>query len=162
MPDPAHFAPPGPLGFGGAPLGNMFTRLDEATAEATLARRLGQRHALLRHRAVLWRRPVRAPHRPRAAQRPRDEFVLSTKVGRAACPTATAPRARRRSRRALPFRPVYDYSADGILRSFEDSLQRLGLTQIDIAYIHDLALGSHGAGLGCAVRPGDRPARRAR
>ena len=60
------------------------------------------------------------------------------------CPTAP-PRARVQVFvDALPFRPVYDYSADGTRRSIEDSLQRLGLSHIDIAYIHDIAEDTHG------------------
>ena len=60
------------------------------------------------------------------------------------CPTATAPRTVQVFVDALPFRPVYDYSADGTRRSIEDSLQRLGLSHIDIAYIHDIAEDTHG------------------
>jgi D-threo-aldose 1-dehydrogenase len=47
--------------------------------------------------------------------------------------------------RGLPFRGEYDYSYDGTMRSIEDSYQRLGLAQIDIVYIHDLAADHHGA-----------------
>ena len=46
---------------------------------------------------------------------------------------------------ALPFHPVFDYSYDGIIRSFEDSLQRLGLDRIDILYVHDIGESTHGA-----------------
>ena len=44
----------------------------------------------------------------------------------------------------LPFDPVYDYSHDGIMRSFEDSFQRLGLARIDILYVHDIGVYQHG------------------
>src|SRR5258708_16381866 len=47
-------------------------------------------------------------------------------------------------RHAMPFEPVYDYSYDGIMRSFEDSLQRLGLARIDILYVHDIGTYQHG------------------
>ena len=43
----------------------------------------------------------------------------------------------------LPFHPVYDYSYDGVMRSYEDSLQRLGLDRIDILYIHDIGAFTH-------------------
>ena len=43
----------------------------------------------------------------------------------------------------LPFGVVYDYSYDGIMRSFEDSLQRLGLARIDILYVHDIGRYQH-------------------
>ena len=44
----------------------------------------------------------------------------------------------------LPFHPVYDYSYDGIMRSFEDGLQRLGLDYIDILLVHDIGKFQHG------------------
>ena len=75
-------------------------------------------------------------HRFGAALRhyPRDEFLLSTKVGRMLRPNRTA----NRSNDQLPFDVAYDYGYDAVMRSIEDSLQRLGLARIDIAYIHDL------------------------
>jgi D-threo-aldose 1-dehydrogenase len=45
----------------------------------------------------------------------------------------------------MPFEPVYDYSHDGIMRSFEDSLQRLGLARIDFLYVHDIGAMQHGS-----------------
>jgi D-threo-aldose 1-dehydrogenase len=74
---------------------------------------------------------------------PRDEWVLSTKVGRLLRPNLTGVYADGRTH-PLPFDPVYDYSYDGIMRSFEDSLQRLGLARIDILYIHDIGAYQHG------------------
>src|SRR5258706_4398876 len=56
---------------------------------------------------------------------PRDEWVLSTKVGRLLRPRSTPPDDATR-RPVMPFEPVYDYSHDGIMHSFEASLQRLG------------------------------------
>jgi D-threo-aldose 1-dehydrogenase len=44
----------------------------------------------------------------------------------------------------MPFDPVYDYSYDGVMRSFEASLHRLGLGRIDILYMHDLGRVTHG------------------
>ncbi len=44
----------------------------------------------------------------------------------------------------MPFEPVYDYSYDAVMRSFEESLQRLGLSRIDILYIHDIGRLTHG------------------
>src|ERR1700731_5048888 len=76
--------------------------------------------------------------------RPRDEWVLSTKVGRLLRPNPTGVHADDRHH-PLPFDPVYDYSYDGIMRSFEDSLQRLGLARIDILYVHDIGVHQHGA-----------------
>src|SRR5499427_7066980 len=73
---------------------------------------------------------------------PRDEWVLSTKVGRLLRPRL-APGSDER-RHPLPFDAVYDYSYDGIMRSFEDSFQRLGLARIDILYVHDIGAYQHG------------------
>jgi D-threo-aldose 1-dehydrogenase len=75
---------------------------------------------------------------------PRDEWVLSTKVGRLLRPRRTAAEDTER-RHPLPFNPVYDYSYDAVMRSFEDSLQRLGLARIDILYVHDIGVMQHGA-----------------
>jgi D-threo-aldose 1-dehydrogenase len=74
---------------------------------------------------------------------PRDEWVLSSKVGRLLRPRRTAVEDTDR-RHPLPFEPVYDYSYDGVMRSFEDSLQRLGLARIDIVYVHDIGAMQHG------------------
>jgi D-threo-aldose 1-dehydrogenase len=71
----------------------------------------------------------------RLRERPRDEFLLSTKVGRLLVPEpSAAPKPAQ-----LPFSIAYDYSYDGVMRSFEHSLQRLGLARIDIVYLHDLS-----------------------
>jgi len=67
-------------------------------------------------------------------QRPRDEFILSTKVGRLLRPRCRTPAPTDR----LPFEYQYDYSYDGAMRSLDDSLQRLGLCRVDIAFIHDV------------------------
>jgi D-threo-aldose 1-dehydrogenase len=75
--------------------------------------------------------------------RPRDQWVLSTKVGRVLKPNPTGSFSDGRTH-PLPFDPVYDYSYDGIMRSFEDSLQRLGLARIDILYVHDIGRYQHG------------------
>jgi D-threo-aldose 1-dehydrogenase len=74
----------------------------------------------------------------------RDEWVLSTKVGRLLRPkTDTAPSPDGRLS-PLPFKVVYDYTYDGIMRSVDDSYQRLGLARIDILYVHDIGVYQHG------------------
>jgi D-threo-aldose 1-dehydrogenase len=76
--------------------------------------------------------------------RDRDDWVLSTKVGRLLRPnTDTAPSAGGRLS-PMPFKVLYDYSYDGIMRSVEDSYQRLGLARIDILYVHDIGVYQHG------------------
>jgi D-threo-aldose 1-dehydrogenase len=71
----------------------------------------------------------------------RDDWVLSTKVGRLL-------RAHLGNRdgngRPMPFDAVFDYSYDAVMRSFEDSLQRLGLARIDILFAHDIGARTHG------------------
>lgn len=66
-----------------------------------------------------------------------DEYVLSTKVGRIF--TATNSLKESIWKKPSPFEYRYDYSADGVRRSIEDSLQRLGVSRIDIVFIHDLS-----------------------
>jgi D-threo-aldose 1-dehydrogenase len=78
---------------------------------------------------------------------PRDDWVLSTKVGRLLRPRC---RAAKPGDPPMPFDPVYDYSYDGVMRSFEDSLQRLGLARIDILFVHDIGARQHGE----AAHPG--------
>jgi D-threo-aldose 1-dehydrogenase len=69
---------------------------------------------------------------------PRDEFVISTKVGRMLTPAKRSDIDFTPWASGLPFRISFDYSYDGTMRSIEDSLQRLGLERIDIALIHDI------------------------
>jgi D-threo-aldose 1-dehydrogenase len=77
-------------------------------------------------------------------EKPRDEWVLSTKVGRLLRPkTDTTPSPDGRLS-PLPFQVIYDYTYDGIMRSVDDSYQRLGLARIDILYVHDIGVYQHG------------------
>lgn len=75
-----------------------------------------------------------------------DGMVLSTKVGRLLQPCGPVDEntARHGYCSPMPFEPVYDYSYDGVMRSYEDSLQRLGLDRIDILYLHDIGRATHG------------------
>jgi D-threo-aldose 1-dehydrogenase len=74
---------------------------------------------------------------------PRDQWLLSTKVGRLLRPQLDQ-KASAALQHPMPFNAVFDYSYGGIIRSFEDSLQRLGLAQIDILYVHDIGSRQHG------------------
>jgi D-threo-aldose 1-dehydrogenase len=76
--------------------------------------------------------------------RPRKDYVVSTKVGRLMQPDASVGDEVNGFINPLPFRGVYDYSFDGILRSFEDSQKRLGVIDPDILYIHDIGTVTHG------------------
>jgi D-threo-aldose 1-dehydrogenase len=77
--------------------------------------------------------------------RPRGEWVLSTKVGRLLRPRPGGGGATDGRLAPLPFEVKYDYSYDGIMRSMEDSYQRLGLAKIDILFVHDIGVYQHGA-----------------
>ncbi len=135
----------GPLGFGGAPLGNLFHELAEDQAIALV------RHA---HAAGV-RYFDTAPHYGNGLSETRigkalggierDEYVLSTKVGRILVPDRAAPREQNGYVGVLPYRQRWDYSHKGTLRSIEDSLQRLGVSRLDIVYIHDIDRDTHGA-----------------
>ena len=74
---------------------------------------------------------------------PREDYVLSTKVGRLLKPRTKPQAADDPWKQPLPFEPVFDYGYDATMRSFEDSLQRLGLNKIDILLIHDIGATSH-------------------
>jgi D-threo-aldose 1-dehydrogenase len=74
--------------------------------------------------------------------KPRNAWVLSTKVGRLLRPLPDP--AAVGHQHPMPFTAVFDYSYEGVMRSFEDSLQRLGLGRIDILYVHDIGAMEHG------------------
>jgi D-threo-aldose 1-dehydrogenase len=76
--------------------------------------------------------------------RDRKNWVLSTKVGRLLTPRFGPVPAGESWKSPLPFVHVYDYSYDAVMRSYEDSLQRLGLNHIDIVYVHDIDVGLGG------------------
>lgn len=129
------------LGFGGAPLGNLFGPVPESEATATLD---GAWDAGVRYYDTSpWYGRGLSELRlgQMLRQRPREAFVISTKVGRVFRPPADLA-AYARSDRAWPhallFEHRHDYSYDGIMRSYEDSLVRLGLPRIDVLIIHDL------------------------
>lgn len=70
--------------------------------------------------------------------KPRNDYVLSSKVGRLLVPDRDWAMKRYETAVSPPFRPVFDFTYDGVMRSFEHSLQRLGLERIDILLLHDL------------------------
>jgi D-threo-aldose 1-dehydrogenase len=77
-------------------------------------------------------------------ERDRDSWVLSTKVGRLLRPKTDSTPSSDGRLSPMPFDVIYDYSYDGIMRSVEDSYQRLGLARIDILYVHDIGAYQHG------------------
>lgn len=126
------------FGFGGAGLGNLWRAVSEAEAKATLdaAWEGGLRHydtsplygfglSELRMGAFL-------------RNKPREDYVLSTKVGRYFVPPRGTGYERGAWSAPLDLMPVLDYSYDGTMRALEQSHNRLGLADIDIVYIHDI------------------------
>ncbi len=124
------------LGIGGAPIGSLFRTVSDDDAIAAVRRglELGLNYV---DTAPLYGHGISEIRLGRALHGlPRDSFVLSTKVGRVLKLVDTPPVDPHFQ--SLPnLQPVFDYSRDGILRSLEDSLQRLELDRVDIAYIHD-------------------------
>ena len=124
--------------FGGAPIGNLFTEVTDDDARAAVD--------------AAWDGGIRtfdtAPHYglglserrlgDALRHRPREEYVISTKVGRLLRP-ANSPYGRDTEGFAVPADHIreFDFSADGVRRGLEASLARLGLDRVDIALIHD-------------------------
>jgi D-threo-aldose 1-dehydrogenase len=134
------------LGFGGAPLGDLYARLDEATAQATIMAALEAGVTLL-DTAPLYGHGL-SEHRIGATlrQMPAAWPLLSTKVGRVAVPFS--PRGDGSGYLGgLPHAMHFDYSRDGALRSLEQSALRLGVDRFDIVLIHDVDGRAHGAAL---------------
>ena len=129
------------IGFGGAPLGNLFAALSEADAASAVAGAFAAGIRLF-DTAPLYGHGL-SEHRIGAVLRhyKRDEFVLATKIGRLLRPDPAADGGLYRG--ILPFATEFDYSYDGVLRSIEDSLQRLGLARLDIVHIHDIDVWTH-------------------
>ncbi|MDR5776159.1 MULTISPECIES: aldo/keto reductase [unclassified Caballeronia] len=132
------------LSLGTAPLGGLYHELTEDEARATVD--------------AAWQAGIRffdtAPHygHTKAEHRlgdalrrhARSDYVLSTKVGRRFVPRTAPDDGSEGWAAPLPFQAIYDYTYDGILRSFEDSQQRLGMIDIDIVLIHDIGRVTHG------------------
>lgn len=126
------------LGLGGAPLGDGFERLPEEQALATIDAAYSDGLNLF-DTSPLYGYGL-SEHRFGHVLRnkPRNTFVLSTKVGRYFLPPAAKGIDRGIWAGTLEFNPVLDYSYDGTLRSIEQSLMRLGISSIDILFIHDV------------------------
>ena len=137
------------LGFGAASIGGLFSAVEDGQAADTLDRawQLGIRYFDV---APLYGYGTGERRLGAALRgRPRDAYVLSTKVGRLVRPASRIVAGADVDRQALDGREdafyadtddrrvVFDYSADGVTRSIEESLERLGTGRIDIAFIHD-------------------------
>lgn len=134
------------LGFGTAPLGNLYRAVSDEDANATLdaAWATGCRYYDTAPLYGLGLSETRL--NPFLRGKKRDDYVLSSKVGRLmrACP----PEQRTGIGKFFdtPSRQeVFDYSYDGVMRSFEASLERLGVDRIDILFVHDVDIFTHGS-----------------
>ncbi|MGY4402570.1 aldo/keto reductase [Bradyrhizobium sp. USDA 3315] len=132
------------LGFGTAPLGDLFARLDDTAAIAAAERAFALGVNLL-DSSPLYGHGL-AEHRSGTALRrvARDDVVVCTKVGRWMDPFHGRGDGSNFAGGA-PHRAVFDYSYDGTMRSVEQSLLRLGTDRIDLLLIHDVDVWTHGA-----------------
>jgi D-threo-aldose 1-dehydrogenase len=134
-----HYKPPFRFAIGGVPLGNEFAVVTDKDAYATIeaAWNAGVRYydmAPWYGLGLAERRYGNFLH-----NKTRSEYVVSSKVGKLLKASKTA-----KNKQYFPFSPspndvVYDYTASGVRRSIEDSLQRLGIDSLDIAFVHDIS-----------------------
>lgn len=133
-----------PMGFGTSPIGNFMRVLSEAKCDATLACAWG--HGIRYYdTAPYYGFGLAETRLGRLLQsKPRNEFIVSTKVGRVLdpCKPGEVNSGHYLGTPLLRFR--FDYSYDGVMRSYESSLQRLGLDRIDILFVHDVCAFTHG------------------
>ena len=140
------------LGFGSAPLGNYLIALSESDCDATLATAwdCGLRYfdtAPLYGFGLSEQRVGRL-----LQQKSRSDFVLSTKVGRLLVPCDPDEVDGFFFKDVPPVKFIYDYSYDGVMRSYEESLQRIGVSNADILFVHDVDSFSHGGREGSEAR----------
>ncbi|SON54014.1 Pyridoxal 4-dehydrogenase [Hartmannibacter diazotrophicus] len=136
---------PGRLGFGAAPLGNMFRDIPEHEALATVDAAWNDGIRYFDNAPFYGAGLAEIRMGEALAGKPRDQYVISTKVGRVILDEIEDVSARDLGEKGDVFkhgRPnkiVNDYSADATLRSIEDSLKRLKTDHIEIAFVHDIA-----------------------
>ena len=132
------------FGFGTAPIGNIFREIDEGTSDAMIqsAWSAGVRYFDTAPMYGHGLSELRTGHSLRWKNR--DDFVLSSKVGRVLKPARKQDIDYAPWTNAGRFTMHFDYSYDGIMRSFEDSLQRMNLERMDICFIHDIDVFTRG------------------
>jgi D-threo-aldose 1-dehydrogenase len=134
------------LGMGTAPLGNLYRAISEEEAQAVLERawEAGVRYYDTAPLYGFGLSETRLGHFLRG--KPRDSYVLSTKIGRLL--SAATPDTRDGIGKwfDVPSRKeIYDYTYDGVMRSLEFSLERLGVDRVDVLFAHDLDRFNHGS-----------------
>ena len=142
----------GALGFGCAGIGNLYRAVDDAVAQTTVeaawaggvryfdtAPHYGLGLSERRLGLALRDKPPRQDGGADDRDKARDGFLISTKVGRRLVPADNPGRARDDEGFDVPadMRRVWDPTEAGIRRSLEDSLERLGLDNVDVLYLHD-------------------------
>ena len=131
------------LGLGAAPLGNLYRAVSDSDSAVIMQAALdgGIRYVDTAPYYGLGLSERRVGDLLRA----RSDVVISTKAGRLLAPAPAADTVRERYgfMSPMPFEPMFDYTRDGILRSHEASLNRLGLAHVDILYVHDIGRETH-------------------
>jgi len=141
---------PGKLGFGTAPLGNMFRSIPEAEARATVDAAWNDGIRYFDNAPFYGAGLAEIRMGDALAGRPRSDYVISTKVGRLILDEVEDVSARDLGEKGevfkygRPNRIVNDYSEDATLRSIEGSLQRLKTDRIDVVWVHDVAQDFYG------------------
>ena len=141
-----------PLGFGSAPIGNLYAPVDEDDAQAAIHAALA-RGVCYFDTAPFYGHGLSEQRLGRAlAGTPRAAFAVSTKVGRRIARDASVSQAMNDGFAVRGSRAVFDYSRDGVRRSFEESLRRLGLDYVDILLLHDIGRLTHGERHGAVLK----------
>jgi len=141
---------PGKLGFGAAPLGNMFRDIPEAEALGTVEAAWNDGIRYFDNAPFYGAGLAEIRMGEALAGKPREDYVISTKVGRVILDEVEDVGARDLGEKGDVFkhgRPnkiVNDYSEDATLRSIEDSLKRLKTDHVEIAWVHDVAQDFYG------------------
>jgi D-threo-aldose 1-dehydrogenase len=125
------------LGLGGAPLGGLFQDVQGEAAVATIRRALELGINFFDTAPLYGHGKSEKWMGQGLAGVPADSRVLATKVGRVLEPVAPGTLEKDEFDNPAPFKPVFDFSYDGVMRSFRESLQRLQVDRIDILHIHD-------------------------
>lgn len=131
------------LGFGAAPVGNLYKAMSDLDAQAAVDSAVEQGIRYF-DTAPHYGFGLSETRLGNALAAKRDQIIISSKVGRLLVPTTSTEPVRHSFVNAPAFEPVFDYSYSAVMRSFEASLQRLQTNYIDILFAHDLGLLTHG------------------
>ena len=126
------------LAFGGVAIGNGFEEVSDERAQETLEAAWDAGIRQFDTSPMVWIRVERKKIWSFFAYKNRDEYVLSSKVGRI-LKSQPGKMPETMWVNPAPFDYKYDYSAEAVRRSVEDSLQRLGVERLDYVFIHDLS-----------------------